>query len=380
MKSRNSAIDALRMCGAFLIVLSHTLQTLSNASLFPDPKYSIPLIFATNDISTLLLSILRYSGEIGNTIFLMCSCHFLLNSNRVNKRRELQMILDIWGVSVLIFTLVYFFGHQSLSSEIIVRQFFPTFFANNWYLTCYILFYPIHPLLNNIVYKTEQKPLLLTIIAMLLVYFGIDFILPGHFFETRLIFWVIIYLVMGYSKRYLGKHFDNQKFNLSLFASGLLLHIGLILLTWAVGLRFSALSDKMLYWNRNNNPFIIMMVLGLLNYLKNVKFSNNLISKVSQFSLLVYIIHENELLRTYYRPRAWQYVYDSFGYGHVLLWVFAIALAIYLSSVFCSFIYKNTLQKAVKWSCEVLYNTASKIFSPALNKLLETEKGQYCES
>ena len=122
-----------------------------------------------------------------------------------------------------------------------------------------------------------------------------------------------------------------------------------------------------------------MMVLGLLNYLKNIKFSNNLISKVSQLSLLVYIIHENELLRTYYRPRVWQYVYDNFGYGHVLLWVFVIALSFYLASVLCSFVYKNTMQKAVKWCSEVLYNTASRIFSPALNKFLETENGQYGE-
>lgn len=60
------------------------------------------------------------------------------------------MILEIWTVSIIILIVTYVILQGNISAKIVLESLFPTTFANNWYMTCYLLFYAIHPLLNKI--------------------------------------------------------------------------------------------------------------------------------------------------------------------------------------------------------------------------------------
>ncbi len=95
VSQRNSGIELLKIFAIVLIVLSHVMQTLwYNTDLKPEQN--------TADMQRLMLVIFSYSGVIGNTIFFICSAWFLVDSKRNNKRKVLQMIADIWMVSVII--------------------------------------------------------------------------------------------------------------------------------------------------------------------------------------------------------------------------------------------------------------------------------------
>ena len=78
----------------------------------------------------------------------MCSAYFLLNSKKSNKKKIIYMIIEIFSISILILLISQIpLWKINISKEIRFQSFFPTTYSTNWYLTCYILFYLICPIL-----------------------------------------------------------------------------------------------------------------------------------------------------------------------------------------------------------------------------------------
>ena len=104
---RNSSIELLKIFGIFLIVINHVIQTLHEPnSNFVNNDYILNLDMATTNIQQLILSILRYSGSMGNMIFFICSAWFLLDNDKTNKKKLLQILMDVWVASVIILVVV----------------------------------------------------------------------------------------------------------------------------------------------------------------------------------------------------------------------------------------------------------------------------------
>ena len=81
-------------------------------------------------------------------------------------------------------------------------------------------------------------------------------------------------------------------------------------------------------------------------------FKNRFINYISKLSLLIYIIHENIILRTYFRPAMWNYVYKRFGYSDVIQWVFIISFIIFIFGILCSILYVLTLQRFLTYGAK----------------------------
>lgn len=150
--TRESGIELLKIFAMFIIVIAHMVQTLTT----PDPQlsyqgYVMDISRATTDVQTIILLILRHFGVFGNEIFFICSAWFLLKSDNYKKKKWFFMFLEIWVVSVLILIITYVSLHGNISKKILIKSIFPTTFANNWYLTCYLLFYPLHTVLNKVI-------------------------------------------------------------------------------------------------------------------------------------------------------------------------------------------------------------------------------------
>lgn len=77
---------------------------------------------------------------------------------------------------------------------------------------------------------------------------------------------------------------------------------------------------------------------------------------ISKLSLLIYIIHENIILRTYYRPILMNYVYENYGYDKVVLWVLALTVIIFLGGMVCAILYERILQKVVLKCSNAIYS------------------------
>ena len=182
-KKRNSSIELLKLFGMLLIVISHVALTMNGISDSITKEALFHISYATRDINSIILRFFAYGGYIGNAIFFTCSSWFLCDHKELKKEKIWQMIIDIWFISVII-TAVYFLSPVQVASSFIIRSFFPNILANNWYTTCYLLFYAFVPLLNRGLETLEKQKYERMVITLILLYFGIGFVLPKNF-ETN---------------------------------------------------------------------------------------------------------------------------------------------------------------------------------------------------
>lgn len=343
LAGRNSSVELLKVLAITLIVISHVAQTLS--------ANGYDIWNATGDMQNLSVSMMRYLGSIGNDIFFVCSAWFLLESRLVNWKKFLQLALDVWAVSVLICVVVYVLNNREIENIIYFRQIFPISFTNNWYITCYLLFYAIHPILNKVINSLNQSQLLGISLSVIILFwidcfcclFGSSFILFNAFLQ-----WVGIYFITAYFRRYCQGLCGNKRFGICLSLSGFLGTFGSVaILNWGGG-HIGFLSGKLQIWNLMDNPFILMMTFGLVLLAVNHKWSNKAVNYFSSLSLLVYIFHENYLIRTYYRTSLLGILCDKYGYDHIVLLVLLTSFAILISSLMVSAIYKVTIQHLTK--------------------------------
>lgn len=360
---RNSGVELLKIVAIMLIIISHVTQTfVSENPYIPYQDYVLDVSSASTDIQHFLLVFLRGFGGWGNTIFFVCSAWFLLKSSKYNKKKWLFMLVEVWVISMLILIITYGTGHGDISGKIVIKSILPTIFASNWYITCYLLFYPIHPLLNLVINRMNRRELFRLSGAMFILYFCFVFVKGDLFFCSPIITWVDIYFIMSYIQLYMKDFVDNMKYNIILFFAGLLGYVGILVITNYLGFHFAFMYDKMLRWVSNNNPFLLAMTIGLFNVVRNIQFKSRFINYISSLSILIYVIHENIILRTYYRPKMADYVYHNLGYGHIVWWVFIVAVIIFVLGVFCSIIYEKTLRRFVCIFSSSLYKVLKKLY------------------
>ena len=246
----------------------------------------------------------------------------------------------------------------NISTKDFIKQFFPIIFKNNWFIGCYILLYTIHPILNVIIRKFNQKGLL-RINVLLVFYLFLQFIFRDKLFYSDFIGFIIIYLIVAYTKLYMQNFRHNKKINLIIFVISLIIQLIMIIITNILGLRVEMLSDKMLYWNRISNILIISIGLSLFNIISTKNFYNKNINYISSLSLIFYLIHDNYIFRTYIKPIFYENV---FQYGHILSWVFLEGLMLFVGGMILAIIYKETIQRLTKKLSKKLSDIFARIY------------------
>jgi len=357
---RDSGIELIKIFAVILIIISHVIQTLSKGEYISG--YGVNLRYATTDLQTFVLIVLRYSGVLGNNIFFICSAWFLLESRNVNQKKLLTIILETWSISVIMLAITCLFKNtKGIDFKLAIKSFFPFTFGTNWYVVCYVLFYALHILLNHCIESLNQKELLKTTTVLGILYCGYNYIISS-FYSSYLILWTTIYFIIAYMKKYLLKFCNNIKINILLLFMGIIGNIFIILITNVFGLRIIFFKEQLLHWNNNCSPFLLLAAFSLFNIGRNIHFQNRYVNYVSGLSLLIYIIHENLLVRTYLRPYLWECIYNTFGYDYILFWVFVLVTVIFIVSLVLSILYKNTIQQFIIHIVPKLYEMICKIY------------------
>ena len=155
------------------------------------------------------------------------------------------------------------------------------------------MFYPLHPILNKIIYSLNQQEHFRITFVLVVIYICFNFVKQNIFYASDLILWITIYFVISYMKLYLNQISDDINKNVYLLLIGLLGHLGIIVATNCLGVKISFFQDKILHWNSNCNPFILLMVIAMFNIARNFVFFNRFINYISKLSLLIYIAREH---------------------------------------------------------------------------------------
>lgn len=350
-KERESGIELYKVIAIFLIVLSHVIQTLT------EPNYVlgigegtfINIATATTNLDVLLLALFRICGALGNNMFFICSAWFLVNSKKMSLKKVIRMILDVWIINMIVFWGLHAIGIQFQVSDT-VRTFFPTTFANNWYITCYLLFYLIHPFLNRMLEQLNISEHFALTSFLFMIYFIIP-VLPleeiNLFFANELVIFLATYVIVSFIKIYKNEWTENLKLNKGILFVSIVSYVALILSVDYLGLRTNYFLNRLVRWNMNNSLFMFLIAFSSFNMMKKKKFINRTINYFSSLSLLVYIFHENLAFRRYFRPVIEFSILRRFGIEHAFICAVFMAVSLAILSFIISAIYKIFFTKIV---------------------------------
>jgi surface polysaccharide O-acyltransferase-like enzyme len=147
---RNSAIELLRIIAIFIIVIAHSLPIYGTGIQTVDFNMNV------KDVNGFLMICELYLGQIGNTIFVVCSAWFLTDSHWFSSRKITRIITDCFVISIVWLLIIELLGFD-VGIKNIVKQFLPISFDNNWFVGIYLILYILHPYLNKICDNTAKR-------------------------------------------------------------------------------------------------------------------------------------------------------------------------------------------------------------------------------
>lgn len=337
IKIRESNVEFLKIIAVFMIVVCHsTPDYVANPSSFA--YVNVNLSYA--DFSRFLICCLKYLGQIGDCIFIVCSSYYLCGPNsQVRVKKLLLIILDCFFIEIF-WNIALSWGGYSVAFDVI---FFPVIKGNNWFVLCYILMYLFHPIFNAAIEYLSRKQLSLMVGSGILMYGMLAILIDNNiFYYNSFIGFALVYFVTGYCKKYKNKFFiRNGK---KIFLGSCCILILLLCTTNYLGLLYTEVSTQMQKWNRFQSILIMAMSIGLFYIFLKWKYRNILVNKVASTALFVYLFDENISFRKYVKPQIWEWIYNCTEYSHLILYVFFMSTISFIVSVILGIAYNSTIR------------------------------------
>lgn len=346
--NRNCGIEMLKIISIFLIIISHVVMTIRLKNQFVSyDDYIFDFSYVSKGMSGIILAIFQHFGSLGNTIFFVCSSWFLLEKDTVSKNKWIKMFLEIWTISCAILLIMLIYTGGRINNKLIIKSLLPNFFTNNWYVTAYLIFYPLHTVLNRIIKDLNQKNLLKITTVLFLLYCVCNS-LYDSFFSSVIIMWITLYFFIAYIKIYMIELCNNIKVNSIVLIIGISIIFFLIVFTYIAGENNKFFANKMLFWNKNCNPIFWVIAVTSFNIFRKINIKSSFVNNISKYSLLIYIIHENILLRNYIRPYILHLIYNILGYKYIIVWVVLLSIVIFAFSLLIGIIYRVLFGKIIE--------------------------------
>lgn len=363
---RNSSIEILKILAIIMVVVSHSMPD-GDTSVYSG---AIDINTVTTNIHLILAGYMKNMGQIGNNIFFACSTWFLLDSSKVKIGKITNMIGDCFFISVSMLGVFTLLGYE-FPIMYLIEQFFPVTFANCWFVTCYLLLYAIHPILNNTIKGMKKESLLCFNICFFILYNCIGFIMGNSlFYYSRLIGFIGIYFLVAYFRLYLKEISLNKKINVIFLATGIVGWVASSWLTAILSNNFGIFENQMQRWNNIMNPCFILIAIALLNLFRRKSVYNSTVNYISSLSLLIYLIHSTKIMRNYVRYDIFEYIKNTFGFENLFVWLILFALFNLVAGTLLAIIYNKTIQKYIHYIFEKISKMVVRLYGIASNKIL----------
>ena len=260
----------------------------------------------------------------------------------------------------------YILGYR-FSVKYTIKHITPVIFGFTWFISCYILLYAVHPFLNIVIDKLDNRKLCSLALCLFVMYCCIYFVLRNDgFYYSNIIGFITIYFITAYVKRSgLYKKFMRKKFSIMLIILCLICQMVINILSSYITIK----TGKGLYtrWNKFINPLFILIALGSLGVALNKNFNNRIINYFSSLSLLIFIYHFDGVMRNNIRFDFFQYILDNYSYTNLLGWCFVFFAIILSYAVIASIIYKSVFKKYMDKISIAIYGKISTIW----NKIID---------
>lgn len=286
-KYRNSNIEILRIISILFIVISHyTVHNgISNASLdFGINRYLL-------EIMTL--------GNIGTVLFVLITGYYMVNSKKIKLSKLINLWLQIWMYSFVIYTILCFTGQTDFSIKSLIKCLLPIAFDQYWFATVYVILYIFHPFLNRLIENLNRKEHLLLIVIGISIFSILHTVTTGDFYGNELIQFFLFYCIGAYFGKYNNSIFKSNRLNFILIFLCSLIMLFSVFAFDIIGIKIAVFSNHNTFLLNRTSPFVILFSICLFNVFINKKeFNNSLINIVASGVFGIYLISDNRYMRS----------------------------------------------------------------------------------
>ena len=251
----------------------------------------------------IIIYISQLPGKLGIDIFVILSSYFMIDS-RFNFKKIIRLIGETLFYSISILLVFSLFTSVHINIFDIIKSLFPILFTEYWFITDYILLMIITPFLNDFIKSLEKnnyKKLLITLIILNVIING-----TFHFFikhiSNILIWFIILYLIVGYIKKYNVIKDNNYKRNIIYFIIIIFIYFLCVSLFTVVGhiLNKDILIVNTGYFGTENSIFTVLAAFEIfVAFLKMKPRTYKFINTIASSTLGIYLIHDNNIMRQF---------------------------------------------------------------------------------
>ena len=278
-------------------------------------------------------------GGLGNSIFVMLSGYFLINSKGIKIRRLCDLCAKAFFWSTLLYCLFVFSGLYPFDLKEAMKNFMPITHSQWWFASTYAMLYLIHPYLNRFLHGFTQEEYKHFLKTAVLGWCVLSLLTQPRFSGAdNIINFVCLYSVAGYLRLY-GGNLSGKKYILYALAV-----IGINFLPRVI---FAVLSIIFSLNKGNLIGFILGRLTGLMSSMMspttilatvciivgfrslNIPHSK-FINTIASATFGVYLIHDNNFVR----PFIWKQLFRVASYQdspYFIPYITAVILTVFIS-------------------------------------------------
>ena len=257
------------------------------------------ILKASYSINNNIAHFFNVGGQIGVFIFVLISGYFLIES-QFKIRHVIYIILETSLYSVVIFIFMFIFATTDFSLKKVIISFFPILFSTDWFVPAYLGMYILSPFANILIFYLSKEQYT-SLIVLSFTMFSLMSLYPDTalFQPSNLLYFIFIYFVAGYLKKYWILQIKNWVY-LCLFGISFVA----VYLTYPVfnflSQFHSAFGLRLTYFASLTSPFTFLSATSLFLYFKSVSLKKSgFINLIASTTLGIYLIHNNSLLKPY---------------------------------------------------------------------------------
>lgn len=274
---RSSNIELLRIVAMYMIIVHHGIThsgIMGNCSVVNDQ----------------IAGVLVIGGKLGVNVFVIISSYFL-----IDQKFRSRGIFRIWSQSllygILIWTLCVIFKIGNTPITALFRACFPVVGELNWYVTTFIMFLILVPIMRCFVDNATKRALFGRVCILMVAFCFIPTIMLTDIFGNNLIWFCCIFFIVAYLKRYCTL-FNRSGWKIV----GIFSFFAIVLMDSALkvgGYFFPRLSSKTLFFaNQVNNLFLVLLAFSLFYLFLSMDIgTSSIINSASACTFGIFLIH-----------------------------------------------------------------------------------------
>lgn len=316
--NRLAGIDLFRILSMFMVVIHHVLL------------HGGVLSGASNNINFFVAAFLESVCLIAVNCFALTT-GFLNADKKIKIKNILNLYLQVLSFSVFIALGYFILKKEPITFGKLLKYFLPIASGWYWYFSAYFLVFLFMPLLNVILNNANKKFLLVVLVGAIL-FFGVYYFLGSYKFGDSFklaygfsaLWLMVLYLLGGIIKKLdIASKAKSYVWILAYFGSVVLSFCTLVFMQKIKGSGVGFISNYCFLFNVSSA--ILLMLFFARIKLK----SNKFISFIAKASFGVYLLHDNELIRSCAINSRFVFL-SNYNFVVMVLAIIGVSMVIYI--------------------------------------------------